>query len=194
MLKDILSSQEKKEIASKHTKALMLFSDIYNNKKSKCKHKYLYPIKEAGFSLSEARYFNFRVGKKLWKSCLIRNQRNKGGIPKLNQLLVNKIRCHLNKNSSIAANRYLKLQNENARYRHTTIIQAYNTFAEKDKLSFSSFYKYLENIFKKPHRISDLCDYCEHKKVKIIFICIFFLIFFSKFEYSLSKDTLFITG
>ncbi len=33
------------------------------------------------------------------------------------------------------------------------------------KLSFSTFYKYVENQFKKPHRFSDLCEYCEHYKV-----------------------------
>ncbi len=165
MLSDVLKPDEKKKFTSKHLKALRLFGEIYNKKKQKNKHKYLYPIKRAGFSISEALHFNFKISTHIWHSCLNRSKRNKGGKPKLDVLLVDKLNAHLTQNSSIAANRYLKLQSRNARYRNLTNIEAYKTFAEKKMMSFSCFYSHIEKKFKKPHRISDLCDYCEHKKV-----------------------------
>jgi hypothetical protein len=32
-------------------------------------------------------------------------------------------------------------------------------------ISFSSFYKYLKKNIKKPHRLTDLCEYCEYGKI-----------------------------
>jgi hypothetical protein len=72
---------------------------------------------------------------------------------------------HLKNNSEIAANRYLKKQNSNAFYRKGTINDIYSSFEFKNNVSKSSFTKYKNRIFKKPHRASDLCDYCEIKSV-----------------------------
>ena len=41
------------------------------------------------------------------------------------------------------------------------INEAYESFIYKNELSFSSFYKYCEDKYKKPHRLTDLCEYCE---------------------------------
>jgi len=71
--------------------------------------------------------------------------------------------------SSIAANRYLKKLQKNAFYCECSLrIEAYSRFESSSELSFSSFYKYLGDEFKKPHRFSDLCEYCEMNKVIII--------------------------
>ncbi len=67
--------------------------------------------------------------------------------------------------SNIAANRYLKKLKENAFYCSISIMEAYSKFESKTELSFSTFYKYLGDQFKKPHRFSDLCEYCEDNKV-----------------------------
>ncbi len=31
----------------------------------------------------------------------------------------------------------------------------------KDEISFSTFCNKIDNIYKKPHRLTDLCEYCE---------------------------------
>lgn len=67
--------------------------------------------------------------------------------------------------SSIAANRYLKKCDKNAFYCSMSTVEAYTKYRGNSELSFSSFYKYIGSQFKKPHRISDLCEYCENNKV-----------------------------
>ena len=67
--------------------------------------------------------------------------------------------------SSIAANRYLKKIDKNAYYCNISLLEAYSKFGSNNQLSFSTFYKYLGPQFKKPHRFSDLCEYCENNKV-----------------------------
>ncbi|CAF0729553.1 unnamed protein product [Brachionus calyciflorus] len=66
--------------------------------------------------------------------------------------------------SSIAANRYLNKRQCNAYYCSASYLKAYESFAFKSHISYSSFFKYIDEKFKKPHRISDLCDYCEKNK------------------------------
>ena len=61
-------------------------------------------------------------------------------------------------------NRYLKKAECNAFIRHVSITEAYQKFPSKDSLSFSTFYKYIDDKFKKPARLTDLCDYCEFGK------------------------------
>lgn len=76
-----------------------------------------------------------------------------------------KINDYMSGISSIAANRYLKKCDKNAYYCSFSIVDAYMKYAGNNELSFSSFYKYIGDQFKKPHRFSDLCEYCEDNKV-----------------------------
>ena len=56
---------------------------------------------------------------------------------------------------------------ETVRYCNVSWLEAYFCFEYRDELSFSTFYKYVEKIYKKPHRKTDLCHYChEGKKLK----------------------------
>ncbi len=70
MLKDVLSKAQISLVASEHTKALKKFGDIFNNQPNKEKFQFLCPLKDAGFSLSEANKLNFIAGYDLWKNCL----------------------------------------------------------------------------------------------------------------------------
>ena len=169
MLRDILTKDEIDEIAVMHKKALNNLSILFNNEKPKFRYKYLFPIKNAGFSLKEAKKYGFKASKKLWSSCSINTKRNPGGRPKLKGTFLEKILEHLKNNSSIAANRFLKKEKANARYMSLTFRQAFDSFVQKDQMVLSTFKKYTKNIFKKPHRLSDLCDYCEQGKVFKIF-------------------------
>ena len=69
--------------------------------------------------------------------------------------------------SSIAANRYLKKEKENAFYCQVSLAQAFAQYENPFQISFATFYKYVGAKFKNPHRFSDLCEYCEKNKVKI---------------------------
>ena len=72
--------------------------------------------------------------------------------------------------STIAANRYLKKIDKNAYYCSISMIEAFSKFEFNNTMSFSTFYKYIGDQFKKPHRFSDLCDYCEKNKVYYFFL------------------------
>ena len=151
------------ELASKHTRALRLFSEIFKNKKQKSKFKYIAPIKLAGFSRKQAELLHFYTNNWMWKHCIDPNKRNKGGRPAIDNNTIRKLNIHIEKNSTVASNRFLK--NECAFYRHCAIKTEYETFSMKYKLSYSSFYKYMQKKYKKSHRLTDLCEYCELNKV-----------------------------
>lgn len=74
--------------------------------------------------------------------------------------------------SNIASNRVIKSkeikgEHVNVRYCSMSISEAYHCFPNKFEISFSTFYSYVGNEFKKPHRLTDLCEYCElGKKIK----------------------------
>ena len=57
-----------------------------------------------------------------------------------------------------------KKEDITVRYRFTTLCEAYESYPFKEEVSFSCFYSHIENTFKKPHRLTDLCEYCEHGK------------------------------
>ncbi len=52
--------------------------------------------------------------------------------------------------SSIAANRLLKKEKANAYYSHFPFIEAFSKFGLRNKISYSTFYKYMSDKFKKP--------------------------------------------
>lgn len=155
MLKDILSDKEKYLICTRHYEALKYFGDIFNGKKTKSKHKYIYPLKKAGFTRIEAINLGFNAKKTVWNGCLNRSVRNKGGRPRLENSIIKQINDHLQENSSIAANRYLKLSKANVMYRQSTKREAFRTFQAKYelKISLNTFKKYFEKKYKKPHRV-----------------------------------------
>ena len=168
MLKDILHNEEIDFIAKKHSDALTNYANLFNNEKKKYKFKLLNPLKDANFRLDDAKKFNFKASKKLWASCSNKKERNPGGRPCLNNMIVENIHTHMNNKSSIAANRYLKKCKSSARYRDTTYLEAFNSFQMKDKLVISTFKRKMKKIYKKPHRFSDLCDVCENGKVRCL--------------------------
>ncbi len=91
----------------------------------------------------------------------------------LKQNIKNTNSTHMESISSIAANRYLIKLQKNAFYCECSLVEAYSRFQSNSgkelDISFSTFYKYVGNEFKKPHRFSDLCEYCEQYKVKKYF-------------------------
>ena len=168
MLKGILDENEINLLANKHSNALKRFGVVFNSEEQKKKFKLLSPLKDAKFSLREAKKFNFEAGKLMWKNCSNRHIRNKGGRPKLKEIISKDINQYMKRISSHAANRFLKKLKMNAMYRNSTYRAAFNNYPLKDKIpfSFSTFKKKICKRFKKPHRLSDLCDICEHGKVK----------------------------
>ncbi|RNA02663.1 ubiquitin carboxyl-terminal hydrolase 7 [Brachionus plicatilis] len=163
MLNEVLYDFEKNLLQSKYKTALRYFSRIYNEAKPKDKHQYLYPLRISGLKKKEAESLNFFSTSYMWQKCLNKNIRNIGGRKRLSSFFVDQIENHMKSISTIAANRFLKKKQTNAYYTSTSMLKAYQNFQYKD-ISYSSFYKYVDEKFKKPHRISDLCDYCENNK------------------------------
>ena len=70
--------------------------------------------------------------------------------------------------SQVAANRLTSPkksktgEREAVRYLQCTLKDAYRSFKDKDLISFCTFCKHIENKYKKPHMMTDLCRYCEH--------------------------------
>ena len=62
-------------------------------------------------------------------------------------------------NSSLAANRFLKLQNTDARYRNKTLTDDFSSFKLNDYLSFSSFYKYIYECACDSHLVRPFLDF-----------------------------------
>ncbi len=149
-------NRSKKMLVSKsierYEKALKNYSSLFNKEKQKEKYKLISPLKDAGFTLKEARLLQFNVSKKLWTSCKNYSKRNKGGRPALDKNVIKQINSHVMNNSNVAANRFLKKEKENAFYRNLSYRNLYRTFGQKKQLAFSTFRKNIKNTFKKPHR------------------------------------------
>jgi hypothetical protein len=162
--------------------------------KIKSKHNFIRPLRLAGISLPDAREIGFECGKELWKSCLDINDRNLGGRSRKSDLFIDEVKHHMEELSNIGSNRSVRMPvyadrdpfvifkkkkifdtYENVRYRQTTLKEAYRKFIEpnnqlstdliRQNAKFSTFYKYIDNRFKKPFRLTDLCDYCESAKI-----------------------------
>jgi hypothetical protein len=92
-----------------------------------------------------------------------------GVTKKINKNMIKLATNHAKSSSNIAANRFLKKIDSNAFYRTESFRSMYRsfTFGNFRKPSFSWYFKTLKKakMFKKPHRMSDLCHYCEHHKV-----------------------------
>ena len=143
---------------------------MHNSSLQKCRKEFLFPMKNANFSLKQTRELNFNATSYLWTKCLNTLANNVGGRLPLKGELIKEINQHCKKNSSIAANKYLKKIKSNAYYRNTTFKSLYNRFNLREKLSHSTFYKYSRKEFKKPKRLSDMCVHCEEYKVIKSFI------------------------
>lgn len=85
------------------------------------------------------------------------------------------IKSYLYENSNIVSNRLVTNKDEDdenfskrvpARSLETNKIELYKRFPLADKMTIGTFYKYMLKSceFKKPHRLTDLCDYCEKGK------------------------------
>jgi len=168
VLSQLLTVEEKYFLVPKLVRLIRNFSEIFNKKKQKKKFKYLNPLKKAGFSFKEAKQFGFMASKWLWQH-LSGGERNLGGRPKLLPIYSYEIKKYFEENCTVAANRFLKLHQKNAFYRHSTLIEAFRKFSplnnSLDMISFTSFKKYIPKYIKKPHRLSDLCAYCVTNKV-----------------------------
>ena len=48
------------------------------------------------------------------------------------------------------------------RYLNCTLTEAYRSYKDNNEICFSTFCKYMEKRYKKPHRLTDICRYYEH--------------------------------
>jgi hypothetical protein len=176
-LKSMLTPYEIMEIASRQKNVLIEFGKIFEQTSSKNKHKFIRPVKKAGFSFTEAHDLNFGVSKWLWDKCMDHSIRQTGGRKKHPAEIIKALNSHIDKDSYVASNRYLKKINECAMYRHYAMRNHFTNFPAKrtseairqksqyGTISYSSFYRYASKKYKKPHRLTDMCKWCELNKV-----------------------------
>lgn len=168
MLKIVLNKSEKSDIQHKYLNSLSLMS-IYSNKlPPKERHNIIRPLKQSGLSLKDVKALGFTCSNDLWKSCLEENKRNKGGRRPVSQDILNHINDSLEAYSVAASNRTIKSPITKevipVRYRSDTLVYIYNNSHVSNEISYSTFSKHVAHQFKKPHRLTDLCDYCEYGK------------------------------
>ena len=148
------------------TNALKHISYIYKDAKPKKKYQFIRSMRLAGFGFDKTNFLGFKTGKFLWKTCLEPTERRHGGRLALKkQEIYEQINSHMNKLSSIAANRFLIKDQVNAFHRETSFSEAYNLFIKNGpKISYSAFMKNTQRKYKKFRKATDLCQYCEHGK------------------------------
>jgi hypothetical protein len=166
LLSDILKKEEKKIFCNKYHQLFLNLSQLNNRTAPKERYKLINCVKRANFSFYETKKSGFLISKRLWRTCDNQSTRNKGGRYSLSEEKRLQINNYLESLSSIASNRLVKFGGRyvSAMYCSKSIKEAYRTFPNRSNITFSTFYKYISKKFKKPHRFTDLCDYCEHGK------------------------------
>ena len=90
------------------------------------------------------------------------------------------IHSYAKQRSNVAANRLVHDKSSRdrrtmqpVRYLDENFNELYQQFPFKDELSKSTFLRYIRSSgqYKKPHRLSDLCEYCEHVNILILNNC-----------------------
>jgi hypothetical protein len=150
LLNDISKTNEINdfETVSNYRRALRYFGKLFNKTPPKLKHTILYPMKMSGLGLSKSKSLGFKATSWMWESCLSNHKRSKGGRKLLKENEQTRINLFMESISSIAANRYLKKIEENAFNCDVSLIEAFGKFENINNISFSSFYKYVNEKFK----------------------------------------------
>jgi hypothetical protein len=168
MLCDVLSENEKNQISAPIYNALSNLSFIYNNKKPISKYQIAFAFRKAKLSLNESISLGFNISERLWsKAKYTQIEAKRGPKRKINEDLKSLIKNHLEKISSPSSNRSIKVKNKglvNVRYLNCSFKESYRSFEYKNIISLSSFLSFIPPEFKKPHRLTDLCNYCEYKR------------------------------
>ena len=178
MLKDILE-YENKNLNEKYYLALKNIGTMYSTNKVEknfkpfVKRKIIKQIRSAGLKRSESIAMGFNCSKYLWACCLSEKIPEKRGRKRVNEDLVSSIQQHLESLSVIVSNRSIKSsfkESNNLKldvpvyYRTKSLKEIYDSFPFKNEISFTSFFSYMNNQFKKPYRFNDLCQFCEYGK------------------------------
>lgn len=163
LVNDILTTKQKKLYFGKYESSLRHFASLYNTTPQKKRHRVLKPMKLAKFTVPECKALGFKVTHYMWKNSAKSKERNKGGRKNIEKDLEKEINLFMESISRSSSYRFLKKQNTNAYIREKSFTEAYNLFNQShgETISFSTFYKYVDEKFKKPHNMADLCDYCE---------------------------------
>ena len=94
MLYDILSKNERRDVAGKYYQGMKNLSEPINKIKAKNKHYFILPLKMADFTLKDLEDLGIKCGEKLWSTCKSPRERLHGGRQKLSSekvLLINEV-------------------------------------------------------------------------------------------------------
>jgi hypothetical protein len=168
---------KEKNLFSKYESALRNFSGMSNSSKKLEKYKFIRQLRNAKLTLKYSNDLGFKCRSELWKNCL-KDDRKKGknfekfltilsyyfiliigGQPPIGIDLKKSIDTFMKSESEIASNRFVTIKNEsginekkNVRYCQLSFIESYQKFPNNHLLKYSTFYKYIPKIYKKPNR------------------------------------------
>ena len=94
----------------------------------------------------------------------------KKGRPIISKDITIALNEHVKSLSNVASNRLICMnpkktgekEMEAVRYLNCSLTDAYTSFKHKNEICFSTFCKYIKKRYKKPHRLTDKCRYCEY--------------------------------
>lgn len=163
----------------KYQRALSKIGKMYENNKQELnfkpfvKRQLIRQLKLAGITHKESRSLGFKCSNYLWSNCSKDYQPKRRGRHSVIPDLVAAIQDHLKSCSETAPNRTIKSKYVDKNfskleipvyYRSQTLREIYDSFIYKEEISFASFCSYINPEFKKPHRLTDLCDICEYSR------------------------------
>jgi hypothetical protein len=157
----------------KYKNALINIANLFEKKKKIfrpfIRKRIINALRISGLSRREVNELNFKVCKYLWSEAKLVKEPSKRGRKEIQVDLKIAIQEHLEKYSNVSSNRSIKFPIGNdektdiaVQHRNETLEIIYDNFPFKNEIKFSTFCKYIDKKFKKPHRLSDLCEYCEH--------------------------------
>ena len=183
MLRDVLNQDDLDDLDIKYKTALSKIGELFQDKQQKyfkplTKRIILKQIRASGITHSDAKSLGFKSSKYLWQICVSTNiplKRGRNSIIKSYPDLVESINSHLDLHSSYSSNRTIKSNYKSAltglredipiKYRKRSLKELFNSFKDNNEISFACFCSYIAKEFKKTHRETDLCGYCEKGKV-----------------------------
>lgn len=108
MLKDLIKPDELKEIAAKYYDGLINLSKPINTVKPKNRYIFYHQLRLANLTLPELKEMNYKISRKLWKSCKNTKERLIGG-RSLPEEKVSRIKEILENNSTISSFKTAKI-------------------------------------------------------------------------------------
>ena len=166
----VLTPAEREAVNPEPYTALRAMGPLYNDLPDNMRRGWLSALKKSGWGRP---FIHDILGWKCSPSTFLQSEEPLGGVggrPATNQQHKSAVNKHLRTLSNDITGRWVSSSNSPtgkipARHMHVSLSQAYLEYPEKDSLSYEAFIKMRDPEFKLSARPSDMCEYCERRKV-----------------------------